>query len=185
MNSPFSHLFQTNYAASAAEIPVIHDLLSERLEKLVHINCEIERLETTLANLKRDHDDISSYIDEHKKLLPFRRLPAEILSEIFVHCLPKDRNPMRSLSEAPLLLGRICRSWREVSLTTPHLWSSIHVDLPRTAIPIDQLCRMIDARRCGVESWLDKSGSLPLSFSIYGNSKASEIEEEDDLELFS
>ncbi|KAJ7437760.1 hypothetical protein FB451DRAFT_1305128 [Mycena latifolia] len=35
-----------------------------------------------------------------------------------------------SAVEAPVLLGRICSSWRSISLSTPRLWSKLHVVEP-------------------------------------------------------
>ncbi|KAK7438026.1 hypothetical protein VKT23_018194 [Stygiomarasmius scandens] len=173
MDSPFSHLFGRNEAPSAADIPVVHGMLSEPLEKLGQLDSEIAHLEAVLANLRQERDDVQKYVDAHQRLLsPSLRIPSEILSEIFVRCLPEDRNPVCSASQAPLLLGLICRSWREVCLSTPRLWTSIHVVLP-TSGEITRMCRTVDEKRLGVEAWLDRSGSLPLSFSIFGSCQLS------------
>lgn len=58
-------------------------------------------------------------------------LPFEILSKIFLLCIPTDYwdvPPPLHPSECPLVLTRICRFWRDVALTTPRLWS--YLDLP-------------------------------------------------------
>ncbi|KAJ7022093.1 hypothetical protein C8F04DRAFT_245444 [Mycena alexandri] len=54
---------------------------------------------------------------------------------------PTHRNRVMSAVEAPVLLGRICRSWR--SLTTPRLWSRLHVVEPswRAGAPLAQYWR--------------------------------------------
>ncbi|KAJ7982993.1 hypothetical protein DFH06DRAFT_904033, partial [Mycena polygramma] len=62
------------------------------------------------------------------------RLPVEVNSEIFIHCLPSgpegfdsikyDRMKPRSRN-APLLLLQICRTWRDIALGTPRLWSTV------------------------------------------------------------
>ncbi|TDL13631.1 hypothetical protein BD410DRAFT_735089 [Rickenella mellea] len=51
-------------------------------------------------------------------------LPFELLAKIFLFCLPITF-PRPSRREAPLLLGRVCRVWRSVSLHTPQLWAQI------------------------------------------------------------
>ncbi|KAK7470083.1 hypothetical protein VKT23_001524 [Stygiomarasmius scandens] len=171
MDSPFSHLFNANQPVSLVDIPVIHDLLSKLLEKLQHLDFEIIRSETTLARLKRERRDVEKYVKAHQRLLsPIVRLPSEILSEIFVCCLPEDRHPTCSASNAPLSLGLVCQRWREVCLSTPRLWSSVHVVIPMNdgADSIALTNARIKKRRLGVESWLERSGLLPLSFSIYG-----------------
>ncbi|KAK7462737.1 hypothetical protein VKT23_007324 [Stygiomarasmius scandens] len=167
-DSPFSHLFDRNQAVDASDIPTIHDLLSKPLENLDRLNSEIARLEAVLAKLKLERDEAQNYVNAHQRLLsPSLRLPPEILSEIFVHCLPEDCNAICSVSEAPLLLGLICRNWRDVCISTSRLWSSIHIVIVNAHIT--RMCSEIDAKRLGVELWLERSGLSPLSFSIHGS----------------
>ncbi|KAJ7892808.1 hypothetical protein B0H14DRAFT_2685809, partial [Mycena olivaceomarginata] len=81
----------------------------------------------THSRTLRTADQIQAYIGSHKALISHpRRLPVDILREIFVACLPVDRNAVMSAQEAPLLLGRICSTWRSIVLTTPRLWASLH-----------------------------------------------------------
>ncbi|KAJ7646476.1 hypothetical protein FB45DRAFT_712843, partial [Roridomyces roridus] len=48
-------------------------------------------------------------VDSHTALVSYpRRLPVDIVREIFVACLPAHRNAVMSAQEAPLLLSRIC-----------------------------------------------------------------------------
>ncbi|KAJ7185368.1 hypothetical protein C8R46DRAFT_859589, partial [Mycena filopes] len=52
---------------------------------------------------------------------PILTLPVEITAAIFVHCLPEfPGHPSRTV--APMLLGRICRRWRNIACSTPRLW---------------------------------------------------------------
>ncbi|KAJ7630126.1 hypothetical protein DFH06DRAFT_1224953 [Mycena polygramma] len=59
---------------------------------------------------------------------PILTLLTEITVEIFVRCLPDEPSGPRTYT-APLLLGRICRTWRNISLSTPELWSFLRVTL--------------------------------------------------------
>ena len=69
---------------------------------------------------------------------------------------------MARSKEAPLLLGRVCRSWRAIAHATPRLWRDIFVnvcdgrysdELRRDALPV-------------LQAWLAHSGALPLSLVI-------------------
>ncbi|KAG1845432.1 hypothetical protein C8R48DRAFT_444749 [Suillus tomentosus] len=51
------------------------------------------------------------------------RLPAEILSEIFLHSMSDDLPFFPTQRLAPLIFTRICRQWREVALGLPWLWT--------------------------------------------------------------
>ncbi|KAJ7832821.1 hypothetical protein B0H13DRAFT_2111857 [Mycena leptocephala] len=61
---------------------------------------------------------------------PILTLPTEITAEIFARCLPNEPAVPRT-DTAPLLLGRICSTWRTISLATPELWSFLKPWLSR------------------------------------------------------
>ncbi|KAJ7619825.1 hypothetical protein DFH06DRAFT_914573, partial [Mycena polygramma] len=60
-----------------------------------------------------------------KVAYPVLTLPAEIVSCIFVACLPHHGPVRPSPSSAPLLLAQICQYWREITLSSCELWSSV------------------------------------------------------------
>ncbi|KAJ7210575.1 hypothetical protein B0H12DRAFT_1157464, partial [Mycena haematopus] len=55
---------------------------------------------------------------------PILTIPVEITSEIFLHCLPAVDAAQPSTKLAPLLLGRVCRIWRDITYTNPRLWAA-------------------------------------------------------------
>ncbi|KAF7376806.1 hypothetical protein MSAN_00098000 [Mycena sanguinolenta] len=74
-----------------------------------------------------------------------------------------------SASEAPVLLGHICSSWRAISHITPRLWTSLHVVEPlwNPADPTPALLEEKVARRLEItQMWLGRSGQCPLSISL-------------------
>src|SRR5262245_39286097 len=88
---------------------------------------------------------------------PLRRVPPEVLGNIFTHCLDSYVS-LPCISFAPLLLCRINKRCRQVALSTPSLWSSIRLQLP----PKSTMECMI----MGVQTWLSRSGALPVSIRI-------------------
>ncbi|KAF8871383.1 hypothetical protein CPB84DRAFT_1646958, partial [Gymnopilus junonius] len=81
----------------------------------------ISELESRIADLKAaysKYQTITSF---------FRRIPDDVLYEIFYQCLPSHRNPLLTASEAPVLLTRVCRCWRAVALASPRLWAQMHI----------------------------------------------------------
>ncbi|EDR15536.1 uncharacterized protein LACBIDRAFT_321444 [Laccaria bicolor S238N-H82] len=132
-NSPYAPHLHTNYAPSAAEILDIKNHLTEPLTLLSTLDAEIEQLNSTLCILRDRHCILSEEIESHRALIsPFRQLPLVMLGEIFSHCLPTHHNAVLSLREAPLLLGRVCSTWRSITLSTPQLWASLHMPTPRS-----------------------------------------------------
>lgn len=170
--SPFHDVLHTNYAASATETQAIHALLAASFDELSNLAEEIDSAQKTLDRLVSRHTLLKAHVDAHLALTsPFRRLPPEILSEIFIQCLPTDRNPTRSLTEAPLLLTMISKDLRELALSIPQLWTNIHVHLPQCPsngqVDVDEMDALIHRRREGIEAWLNRSRCLPLSISVH------------------
>ncbi|KAK7006029.1 hypothetical protein R3P38DRAFT_3041045 [Favolaschia claudopus] len=103
---------------------------------------------------------------------PMRRIPFDVLEQIFIACLPAHRNCVMSAQEAPVLLGRVCSSWRTLAFSAPRLWSLLHIALPN---PDDSsasrdVCAFKLAQRLEVASaWLGRSGNCPLSVSVERN----------------
>ncbi|TDL26852.1 hypothetical protein BD410DRAFT_782936 [Rickenella mellea] len=113
-------------------------------------------LESTLARARLDNSN--SIVAS---------IPDEVLSEIFVHCLPssqsnylKDRPPVPSVQSAPLLLTRVCRRWADVALSTHHLWAGMTFTKKLCDGKYDQIMK-------AVEEWIGRSGACPLSFDFY------------------
>ncbi|KAL0569306.1 hypothetical protein V5O48_012670, partial [Marasmius crinis-equi] len=162
--SRFTNLLDTNYVPSSGEVAEIESFLRDPEERLHSLDAEISKLQA-----KRD--ELRQHIDRHRMLLsPFRRLPVDLWGEIFVQALPSSEYdlPGRTLKDAPLLLTTVCRTWRDIALKTPRLWNGIHVYLPQQSDhPVAvQLPSLIRTRKEGVKAWLDRSGSLPITFSL-------------------
>ncbi|KAJ7646527.1 hypothetical protein FB45DRAFT_820989 [Roridomyces roridus] len=152
-NSPFEAQLHTNFVPSDAECEQIRADLVPRL-------LQLELLNERIRELSAERDKLQADIDSHTALISYpRRLPVDIVREIFVACLPTNRNAVMSTQEAPLLISRICSAWREIALTTPSLWASIHV-------PIDFILSHPVERILALRHWLQLSGALPISLAL-------------------
>ncbi|KAK1222044.1 hypothetical protein PQX77_015143 [Marasmius sp. AFHP31] len=95
---------------------------------------EITRLQTVLGKLVERKNLVEKRMKERRALVSaIRRLPNEILSEIFHSCVPPgvysfsaDRTGVRTRA---LDISQICSRWRTVINAIPKLWSSFHIDL--------------------------------------------------------
>ncbi|KIJ94521.1 hypothetical protein K443DRAFT_356786 [Laccaria amethystina LaAM-08-1] len=178
-SSPFSAHFDTNYAASDQEVGKICKLLLEPQSRLARLDSEISRVQALLRSLYDERDNVNCFIDKHRALItPIRRLPLDILQEIFTHCLPTEGNPIMSADETPLLLTRICSLWRNAAFSAPRLWSQIHIPVPNSHckyFPMfiapeeysDTVQRVIHRRSLVIREWLDRSGACPVDISYY------------------
>ncbi|KAJ6594527.1 hypothetical protein B0H19DRAFT_1225651 [Mycena capillaripes] len=172
MSSAFASKLGTNYCPQDEELAQINSLLIEPSLRLKRLDDEIASLQTAIDKLMEERDTLSTYMEAHRALTsPLRRLPLDIIQEIFLACLPTHRNCAMSALEAPVILGRICSSWRTISLSMPRLWSRLHIVEP--ARPYGSwnpgLYEAKVAQRLEVaHAWLGRSGTCPLSISLEG-----------------
>ncbi|KAJ7782631.1 hypothetical protein B0H16DRAFT_1356984 [Mycena metata] len=115
-----------------------------------HLTEELGRLTLELNSAK-------DRLANHMSSIAFgRQVPVEVLEVIFRLCLPQTDYIVPDSKEAPLVLCRVCSAWRKVALVTPRLWCSLSLHLGRRP----------GAWKTFLESWLGRSGQLPLSLSI-------------------
>ncbi|KII91818.1 hypothetical protein PLICRDRAFT_105807, partial [Plicaturopsis crispa FD-325 SS-3] len=129
---PVPRLLRTNELPSTMEAQASQAYIDGAEEHMRVFLAGLETILTTLDILNRQCDVLEETIHCYKAVFsPFRRLPAELLSEVFVHCLPPDSAPSPyapplssgpALGSAPLLLMSVCKRWRAVALSTPRLW---------------------------------------------------------------
>ncbi|KAJ7069473.1 hypothetical protein C8F01DRAFT_515025 [Mycena amicta] len=168
MSAPFARHFNTNYCPTDDELAEIKALLVEPHTRL-------RTLDETIQKLQEERDKLAAHIATYQALIsPMRRVPHDVLQEIFLECLPKNRNCAMSAFEAPVLLARICGEWRSLAFQTPALWSRLHIVEPVTSpwISVNSLAarktKMVQ-RLSAVKVWLSRSGQCPLSISLRQN----------------
>jgi hypothetical protein len=118
-----------------------------------------------LDALRHKREVLSQFIIEHDALLALiRRLPMEILTKIFILCMPNHGMSSFDPEHSPLLVGQVCIGWRQVALSTQALWSSITVTRDR---PSNKMANL----------WISRALSVPLTIRLdcTGSSKVGSI----------
>lgn len=97
----------------------------------------------------------------HHQSFPFDLLPLELQVEIFSHCLPLF--PHFDIDEAPLLITRVCKAWRDLAYNTPKLWSTFEIEITGsgTSTPFHDLSIMST-----IQLWLERSKAVPLNVRV-------------------
>ncbi|KAK1231075.1 hypothetical protein PQX77_005822 [Marasmius sp. AFHP31] len=163
-HTPFARALNTNYVPSSTEQRSLRDIVQGPEEQIRQLDEEISRLQAKRQRLKH-------FVDLHRTLLtPSRLIPVDIWRLIFTECLPTVSYGLcvPTMKSVPLLLTTVCRLWREIALSTPVLWSSIHVYVPAPSpsIPDQDYIARLRGRKEGFRAWLDRSGSLPITISL-------------------
>jgi len=175
---------QTNDVPSESTMLEVTESLKASLNELQEVEAEIKRIGKLMEMVEMKRQSIQKIINDHHTILsPACRLPPDVLHEIFFHCLPTHHNPAMKISEPPLLLTRICSSWRAIALSSPRIWSKIHIPLPgdpdvsegfNETITVEtrlndrrqRFASVMESRCDAVRSWLSRSGTCPLSLSV-------------------
>ncbi|SJL18675.1 uncharacterized protein ARMOST_22272 [Armillaria ostoyae] len=157
--------------------------------RLMCVEAEIIPLTQKLATLTSERDELRW--SDANTLLAVAKLPAdpadtdttticslpmELLQEIFYRCL--WRHLVIDATEPLLLLGRVCSTWRTISLQAPKLWLSLHLVIPQSIPYPDSQPELYKQMRTGFEYWLEHLGTLPLNLSL-----CSEERQEDESQM--
>ncbi|KAJ2935514.1 hypothetical protein H1R20_g1579, partial [Candolleomyces eurysporus] len=178
------HYLSTNDAPSGGvdEQQAISTYLAQPRQRLQDVSKEIRDLEDRLADLQRRRAPIVTHIQKYRVISSFiRRLPDDIIREIFRRCLSTERYPVAHVAEAPLLLTIVCKRWREIVLHMPELWSKAHIivnsfeAIQLSPDDIDDKHREFyttikaeeDRKYAFLRTYLGRAGSLPLYLSIH------------------
>ncbi|KAF4614190.1 hypothetical protein D9613_007582 [Agrocybe pediades] len=122
---------------------------------------------TKIQELTEMREQSQSSLKKLESLLaPIRRIPLELLDNIFIHCLPRERFMKPDITEAPISIMGVCRVWRDISINVPELWTSLDLTEKERNLP-----RRTDPNQCNRTALLDlyfkRAGSrLPLSLCI-------------------
>ncbi|KAJ7623816.1 hypothetical protein FB45DRAFT_926831 [Roridomyces roridus] len=122
-------LAKSNEPPNSAELTYIRSAASKADARLTLIDDEMSQ--KRLAQLGTERAQLSDY---HSQIIPIisplRRMPPELLAEIFSWTLPtfgEMHGDNKDMKNSPWILAQVSRRWREISLATPSLWSTIYV----------------------------------------------------------
>lgn len=121
----------SNELLSDQESLVVRSLLSNALKELDSVERELSPGSdaSTPSNLEEKYNNALAQVDKYRiAIAPHKKLPTEILAEIFILCTPVTGvlfppDP----KSAPWSTGRVCSSWRRIVATESQIWR--HVQL--------------------------------------------------------
>ncbi|KAJ7613628.1 hypothetical protein DFH06DRAFT_144340 [Mycena polygramma] len=138
-------LLNSNEPPLEVEHPFFASLVSNLRSRLSHHDDKLARLRTQYMQLQQERVSLSADLRKNKAVLSsLRRMPPEILSEIFVWTLPSElmvtNRAAVDLQDSPWMLTHICGHWRRVAIASPSLWSFLVIngvtgDSSETALP--------------------------------------------------
>ncbi|KAF8585036.1 hypothetical protein K439DRAFT_1086510 [Ramaria rubella] len=177
----YSELADTGYVPTAFEYSHIRVGAEEQRHELASIDEEIATLENRLSHLRAYRIKLwRSCTSSAGLMAPIRRLPPEILGNIFVMSLPsiswqeigdeghwffKDEvDPYQAHSA----IQSVCRHWSAVLAETPRMWSTIIIRYP--LLKIAQIEKMIHrSKSCLLDVYLGTIAEQPIKSIVERN----------------
>lgn len=154
---PYAHLVRSNNQPLDSEVDEIRLIIQDAKKRLAERRNGLQESKALRALIKTCT----------KIIHPVRRLPFEIINEIFLQTLSgsydwDDYPEVHDYVRGPWAYSKVCRRWRDVALQSPRLWSELSVPSNcgsywlHVENPIGRL-----------KLWLHRSRSAPLRI-LYG-----------------
>ncbi|KAF7298542.1 F-box domain-containing protein [Mycena indigotica] len=161
--SPFQEILHTNTVPTDEQCDEIRAYLQSYNSRLDELHTEVARLEKLLSVVMHERDELTDFLASHQALIsPMRRIPDDVLCLIFLETLPAHRNTALDAKEGPMLLAGVCSHWRALALSTPKLWSKMHLVIPpQTPQTMDKQ----DVLVLEMQRWLKRGANAPLDVS--------------------
>ncbi|KAJ7196825.1 hypothetical protein GGX14DRAFT_314912, partial [Mycena pura] len=115
--SPYPNLLRSNSAPTGFEIDEINKLTKSVEAEISVFDDEIARVQSALDRLQSQRTKLRDFVKSHHGVVSIiRRLPNEILGEIFSHYSDAS-------AHLAARLGAVCDRWRAIiTLASPMLW---------------------------------------------------------------
>lgn len=161
MDPRFRYLMESNIVPSELETRQMKDLLLEEDAHLSDLNAQMVQLQASLQALAIQRSQRCARIRSYKAAISgVRRLPPEIVAEIFLRCCPESPIlPLRP-TDSHMVVTQICSGWRKVAIGFPELWHKLSL-VGRA----DEQATQSKALACA-KGWIGRAGPLPLEVHI-------------------
>ncbi|KDR67519.1 hypothetical protein GALMADRAFT_258139 [Galerina marginata CBS 339.88] len=136
---------------------------------------QIEQAKDALHKMLIRHRELRTRMNHsHNPII--QQVPTEVVARIFELCVLEPlgasyREMTKNERRMPLIIGSVCRVWRQIAFSTPQIWTSISIHLGNRHRPAQSGPTYYTL----AEEWLSRSRDLPLSVHVYGDEHSEEI----------
>ncbi|KAJ3898677.1 hypothetical protein F5879DRAFT_979767 [Lentinula edodes] len=164
-----NNLLHTNDSPTEDEQKTLETFLGHGKSELQYLKARIVSVKVLLEELERAKALLAKAVSEHETVLnPMRRMPDDLLVEIFLHgaglyidpgdYFPSARHSL-DLNSPPWTYSRVCRRWRGTAMRTPLLWT-------RVKIEADYLVSLRHSQITQQNVWNSHPSQSPLPFGL-------------------
>ncbi|KAJ7112005.1 hypothetical protein C8R44DRAFT_632527, partial [Mycena epipterygia] len=124
--SPCPELRHSNTAPEDSAYADIRREIDKGERALALIDEKMDDLQRVLDELAVMRQELQDFVADHQSVVaPIRKLPNELLSEIFLQCAARERiydNQWNPSTDPEWMLVQVCSLWRAAALSTPRIW---------------------------------------------------------------
>ncbi len=152
---------RSDYVPSASDVHQIKESLCAIEQEVQRYDDELFRLYTLVAQRESEQRELKLNAEKCRSILaPVRRLPNEMLSEIFAQCCKQSDEDVNCISETQTLsvmsISLVCSRWRSLAVSTKSLWAVFSIN--PTAVSTFTL-------QC-LQMYITRSGDVPLTIQV-------------------
>ncbi|KAF7345503.1 ABC protein [Mycena venus] len=133
-------LLNSNEAPVDSDVAIVKLAISKNDARLASLDSEIARLRELLEQLEEERVSLLSDRTQNQAILsPLRKMPPEVLGDIFFWTLPSLRVARATgtyITHSPWVLIHVSRRFREVAISTSSLWSLVVVIYRRVGVNV-------------------------------------------------
>ncbi|KAJ6552733.1 hypothetical protein B0H19DRAFT_949729, partial [Mycena capillaripes] len=118
----YHNLLTTNEPPEDSDVASIHSAISAADVLLTLLDEEISHLRDRVQQLEEERNSLSRFRTQNQAVLSQRRrVPPEVLSQIFCWTLPSAKNAQLRTqfraTDSPWVLTHVCHHWRNVAIS--------------------------------------------------------------------
>ncbi|KAL1744442.1 hypothetical protein HDZ31DRAFT_38632 [Schizophyllum fasciatum] len=158
-------ILRTSYAPTGCDAHI----LSVQLRNLKHLDSV---LLAEITKLQKQRLAVQAQARAHSALLaPVRRLPEELLSQIFLHAASNEGNIAYPGMEKSVHFTVVCRRWRDVAFRTAALWNRVDIKTyqPPSEATVANRLRLTGQTPLHISYFLGRSYLLEYAGDRYTN----------------
>ncbi|KAJ6568437.1 hypothetical protein DFH09DRAFT_1033835 [Mycena vulgaris] len=128
-------LLHSNEVPLESDWHAVQSIISKTSARLSFLDEQTSRLRDRLKELEEEHASLARYRAQNIAIFsPLRRMPPEVLAEIFSWTLPLISEALEEghcrfdIGKSPWVLTHINSRWRAVALSTASLWSLVAIE---------------------------------------------------------
>ncbi|KAJ6507936.1 hypothetical protein C8R47DRAFT_1100046 [Mycena vitilis] len=158
--SPCPGLLLDNVPPPDFRIHEIKNAIESAEDDISGLDVQIAGLNRSLSQLISRRAELERFVNDHRGVISIvRRLPGDVLAEIFSHCVdagaavhpPQTRDALRRIVQ-------VSGNWRAIAVGSPHLWR--HLFIPQAQIDDGTFKRRIPLQ-------LQQSRQAPVHILMY------------------